>query len=165
MTRATYSAVGLDGRASAASEPHLELVADGERHLIPLRPGFRLRLLDSPVLSPRSLFALSLFVSSRMDGRPVACRGFLPGITLRVEALLSSHELSADQEKLGEEWNAIQAFLKRWIEITDRLPSASLPITSARASVGLDAETGFPVNAFRIEVAIRALQGLDSLRT
>lgn len=152
MTRATYSAVGLDGAASATSEPHLELVADGERHLIPLRPGFRLRLLDSPVLSPRSLFALSLFVSSRMDGQPVACRGFLPGITLRLEALLSSHELSADQEKLSEEWNATQAFLKHWIEISERMRSASLPLTVARASVALDTGTDLPVDAFCIEV-------------
>lgn len=104
---------------------------------IHLKEGLHLVFPGDYHIGLYQLFALSWMVSAMMGGKPVLCKGFLPGASFWVQTDLPIEESFPDLCK--EQWADIEYDLWDWVEEGDRLPCKTIFLPQSEAYIARDA--------------------------
>lgn len=97
---------------------------------------------------PHQLLGLAWASSAMLQGKPVRCVGFLPGVTLQIHTSLDIVVLA---QVLEDGCTKALASLREWIDRTEQEPCAWLPLPHTHAIVTVDPQTWLPPAAIEIE--------------
>ena len=111
---------------------------------IHLEEGMHLIFPGDYPLGLSELFAMSWMVSAMMGGKPVLCKGFLPGASFWVQTDLPIDESFPHFCK--EQWADIEYDLLDWVEGADRLPCKTIFLPLSEAYVARDAVDLMPAS-------------------
>lgn len=112
-----------------------------EIHLV---EGMRLIFTGDCPVSLYELFAMSWMVSAMMEGKPILCKGFLPGVSFWVQTDLPIEESFPDLCKA--QWADIEYDLWDWVEEADSLPCKTIFLPQSEAYVARDAVELMPAS-------------------
>jgi hypothetical protein len=135
--------------------------ATPEVRTIALQEGLHLKLADSGVYSPRTLFMLTAACSAMLGDKPVHCAGFLPGVSLLVHVLRHDpNDLAFLADSL---WAQAQPHIEDWIEIAGKFPCLIVPIDGAGITLALDRRIALDKGVMQVDaLPIQSARGESS---
>jgi hypothetical protein len=82
------------------------------------------------------LFHLTLFGSATLDGQPIRCSGFLPGVSLRVMVARfpSAEEINPDRYT-RQVWQCVMPEMNKWLTDPSHIPGVTMRISKGGVTV------------------------------
>lgn len=120
-----------------------------------LTEGLHLVFSEDHPVSLFELFSLSWMASAMMEGKPVLCKGFLPGASFWVQTDLAMEESFPDFCKT--QWSEIEYDLLDWVEEAEASPCKTILLPFSEAYVARDAVVNFKPAAVTFERHYRGL--------
>lgn len=98
---------------------------------------------------PKSLFLYCLTGTLMLDGQPVRCTGFAPGLSLRTSIPQAAvfHQLEAF---VIETWAQVAPVFQRWQAINPRPAGVTIDVAGVRVEIAQDAELGLKPGVMQI---------------
>lgn len=120
-----------------------------------LTEGLHLVFSGDHLVDLFELFSLSWMTSAMMEGKPVLCKGFLPGASFWVQTDLPFE--TSMLEDCKELWAEVEYMLLDWVEEVEEAPCKSILLPFSEAYVALDAVINFKPAAITFERHYRGL--------
>lgn len=114
-----------------------------------LTEGLHLVFSDDHPVNLFELFSLSWMVSAMMEGKPVLCKGFLPGASFWIQTDLPFE--ASMPEDCRVLWTEIEYDLLDWVEEAEASPCKTILLPFSEAYVARDAVVDFKPAAVTFE--------------
>jgi hypothetical protein len=137
--------------------PHVDghlvhCVGDGMTARIEVKEGMHLKFPDGPFTTPAMLFQTTLAVSALLDGKPVRCKGFLPGISLRAEHRFVAGGGAVNGAVVKGLWCDFEPLLARWVDADPQMAYFPYSFRTGRLLVAKDQVASLDQGALDLEV-------------
>ena len=120
------------------------------------REGGRMVLRGRGTYKPGSVFALALVGSAILNGQPLRCRGFMPGISLRITVSNhpSTRQIPADAFSLRL-WQATQPAFDVWFGRLEQSPTITLEFEAGGVVVQFARDKLFSLRPGVMEIEVQ----------